>query len=196
MLLFFLFEVGKGIYDSFKDSVANEVFETSNDKKEREDTAFDFYVVKKDDYPVDSAFNQKQNAASPYIIKKITTPVSLPFYVEIIMILIALPILVLAGFMLVYFVKLIISVLKRDIFIRENVRRIRVFSYGLLGMYIFIYFVEYFAYRMAESQLIIEGYKIDNYLEFTSIMDLLLLVLFAEIFSMGVRIKEEQDLTI
>lgn len=198
VLVFFAVELFSGILETFKDSHLEEALKgiDATNKLGERDYVVDLKLKKNDAHLTDSAYNEKENATVPYVVKEVKTAIEMPPYMNILMVAIAVPMMVLIGFMLVSFVKMIASVLKRDIFNRNNVRRIRIFSYGLLASYILMEMYEYLSYNIAANQLVVEGYTIRGYFETTSLSDLLILILFAEIFSMGVRIKEEQDLTI
>ena len=94
------------------------------------------------------------------------------------------------------FVRLLISVIKGQVFIRKNVRRLRIFVYSLLLFGICIELQQWFMYHDMASQFVLDGYTAAGYSLKVSWVSYFLLALFTEIFAVGVKLKEEQDLTI
>lgn len=93
-------------------------------------------------------------------------------------------------------IRLFISVVRGCVFTRANVRRMRVFIYSvILGMIVHELW-GYFSYLQASECLVIPDYEV-IYSGLRNVwLPYLLLALFTEIFAVGVKIKEEQDLTI
>lgn len=51
-------------------------------------------------------------------------------------------------------------------------------------------------YDYMASQVMLEGYQVANYAQHSSLYCYVMLALFTGIFALGVKLKEEQDLTI
>ena len=95
------------------------------------------------------------------------------------------------------FIKIIIAVNKSIIFEWINVRRLRRIGVGFLILFISGAFIMANQNSAASEVLEIENYKIVNYSYDGAVLLLgIISFLIAEIFAVGLRLKEEQDLTI
>ncbi len=99
---------------------------------------------------------------------------------------------------LVLFVRLVISVNRFDIFTWRNVRRLRLIGLGLVlafGCNMVLAFMEI---RSLEEVLSLRGYELSlsEMLERTTLLLGLCSLIVGEVFAIGLRMKEEQDLTI
>lgn len=144
----------------------------------------------------DSLFNTKMGCNVPYTITQVETYADVPGWVMLIMPFAFIACLCyLFGFYCL--IRLLISVSRRDVFTGENVFRLRVFAYSQAAAMGLIWLYEWVHNYFAVQQLQLLGYEVMSgttfYVEW---MLLMLFVLFAEIFAVGVKIKEEQDLTI
>lgn len=93
-------------------------------------------------------------------------------------------------------IRLVISVLRGSVFTRKNVRRMRIFVYSTLLLGVLFELMSYASYLNVTAHVDIPGYEVAyGGLEYTW-LPYLLLALFTEIFAIGVKLKEEQDLTI
>ena len=93
-------------------------------------------------------------------------------------------------------IRLVISVLRGSVFTRQNVRRMRTFVYSTLLLGVLFELMSYASYLNVTAHVAIPGYEVAyGGLEYTW-LPYLLLALFTEIFAIGVKLKEEQDLTI
>ena len=93
-------------------------------------------------------------------------------------------------------IRLVISVLRGSVFTRQNVRRMRTFVYSTLLLGVLFELMTYASYLNVAAHVAIPGYEVAyGGLEYTW-LPYLLLALFTEIFAIGVKLKEEQDLTI
>ena len=144
----------------------------------------------------DSLFNTKMGCNVPYVITQVETYADVPGWVILIT-----PFAFIAClcylFGLYCLIRLLISVSRREVFTGENVFRLRVFAYSQVAVNGFIWLYNWINNYFAVQQLQLPGYEVVSgttfYVEW---MLLMLFVLFAEIFAIGVKIKEEQDLTI
>lgn len=96
----------------------------------------------------------------------------------------------------VLFIRLIISINKSDIFNWRNVRRMRIFVYALISVSLLFELQQWGIYHDLASQVRLEGYEVLPYSFKYAWFNYMLLALFTEIFAIGVKIKEEQDLTV
>ncbi|MDE5760192.1 DUF2975 domain-containing protein [Bacteroides sp.] len=92
--------------------------------------------------------------------------------------------------------RLIMRVLRGEVFTRENVRRMRFFVYSTLLLYLMMEVNFYMDYHLAASQVELTDFAVLPYSPKYIRPSYLLLALFTEIFAVGVKMKEEQDLTI
>ncbi|WP_277121942.1 DUF2975 domain-containing protein [Bacteroides ndongoniae] len=88
------------------------------------------------------------------------------------------------------------SVTKGEVFTRKNVRRMRVFVYSVIAVGIFSELMQWGMYHDLASAVELNGYAIEPYTLKYPWFTYILLALFTEIFAVGVKLKEEQDLTI
>ena len=97
------------------------------------------------------------------------------------------------------FFRFIRDVQRQQIFIRPNVKRLRVICWMLLFVGIMRNMftgVDYFL-LLKDSSVSFPGYQIAGFeFEYSTFFLALLFGLFAEIFALGVKLKEEQDLTV
>lgn len=93
-------------------------------------------------------------------------------------------------------IRTIISVTRGDVFIRLNVRRMRFFVYSLMLLGAGYEVWRWLSYVEASQRLVLTGYEVVyEGLQFDW-LPYVLLALFTELFAAGVKMKEEQDLTI
>lgn len=114
-----------------------------------------------------------------------------------ILLLLMTPVLILFLLRTVFkFYNFISDVKGGKIFVRENIVRLRISGWTLLALGVLTNL-----YRLADY-LEIEGLKVPGYqiqsfdVQYRVFTFALLMLLFAEIFALGVRMKEEQDLTV
>lgn len=96
------------------------------------------------------------------------------------------------------FIRLIRNINKSYIFEWANVRQLKLLGYSLLITFAARLAFEYLNYANILDHVEIQYYKIDwsNLLQTTNLILGLASLLVAEIFAVGLRLKEEQDLTI
>lgn len=92
--------------------------------------------------------------------------------------------------------RMIISVLNGSVFIKRNVWRMRIFVYSLLLIGLLMELQRWIIYNSVSPQVNIEGYEVAGYSFICPWFSYIMLALFTEIFAVGVKLKEEQDLTI
>ena len=93
-------------------------------------------------------------------------------------------------------IRLIVSVVRGSVFTRKNVRRMRFFVYSIMLAGVVAELFGWFSYQNAVEHVLLPGYElVDSGLKYDWVA-YFLLALFTEIFAIGVKLKEEQDLTI
>lgn len=131
----------------------------------------------------------------PYSLHQLVTVVKAPWWILIPRFLI-LPILPLIIWGIVNFVRMLISVFKHQIFTRKNARRLRIFVYTSYGSMTVFTLVEWLTYRYVAARVELPGFSIEPYDNVMNWSDMLLTLLIVEIFALGVKLQEEQELTI
>ena len=110
--------------------------------------------------------------------------------------LLLMPICLFALYGIYCMFRTVVSVTRGEVFTQKNVRRMRLFIYSLLLAMACIELSQYMNYQMMADQIRLTGYEIASYSTKTHWFTYAILTLFTEIFAAGVKIKEEQDLTI
>lgn len=144
----------------------------------------------------DSLYNKEMGHNVPYSITQVETYADFPGWVMII-----LPFTCIAAMCYLYgfytLIRLLISVSRRDVFTKKNVFRLRFFAYAQAAAMGLIWLFERVVNYYVVQQVQIPGYEVlSGTVYYAEWMLLALIVLLAEIFAVGVKIKEEQDLTI
>ena len=85
-------------------------------------------------------------------------------------------------------IRLLVSISKREVFTSDNVARLRFFTYSFAALYGLMTLHDWLNHLEAVKEVVAS-----HDTDFTS---LVIIILFTEIFAAGVKIKEEQDLTI
>lgn len=93
-------------------------------------------------------------------------------------------------------VRVILSVSRGEVFTQENVRRMRFFAYPVMAAAFVLELHQWMLYDYMASQVMLEGYRVASYTLEYPLFCYVMLALFTEIFAAGVKLKEEQDLTI
>ena len=93
-------------------------------------------------------------------------------------------------------VRVIFSVSRGEVFTQENVRRMRFFAYSVMAAAFVLELYQWMLYDYMASQVMLEGYRVASYTLEYPLFCYIMLALFTEIFAVGVKLKEEQDLTI
>ena len=138
---------------------------------------------------LDSLRNSKMNENLPYKIDKVSVAIVPSTWSNIVFCFGAFAVLaILAG--IYCLIRVLISISKRNVFTHDNVVRMRVFTYSLLAFSILNALMEWL------KQVSLPGYEIKGFSMSEDWVSLVVIVLFTEIFAVGVKMKEEQDLTI
>lgn len=144
----------------------------------------------------DAPDSNRSNQVLPYAVTQIETHVQpSPWFVPAMALSIPVMLLFLAGFCSL--IRLLIAISRRAVFTPANVRRLRWFAYTNASAKALAALIEWMIGSTAMAQTSLAGYHITGYAsEPTDWTAVVLIVLFAEIFAIGVKLKEEQDLTI
>lgn len=145
---------------------------------------------------IDSLNNNRVDWPIPYKVSKIETYAKpSPWYVLFMGLSIPALFCFLVGFY--FLIRLLISISRREVFTSTNVLRLRWFAYSSASIEILISITAWFEGSAAMSQISLPGYEIISYGGYsTDWVSIIIPILFAEIFAIGVKMKEEQDLTI
>lgn len=143
---------------------------------------------------VDSLTNSFINKPLPYRVDRVRTffaPTIWSSIITFFSFLVVIPFL--AGTYCL--IRMLISVSRRQIFTVDNVIRLRVFTYSLAAFYGLMTLKAWLNHLEAVKQITLPGYEVVT-LPHTDWTSLAIIILLTEIFAAGVKIKEEQDLTI
>ena len=99
---------------------------------------------------------------------------------------------------IVLFVRLVISINKSDIFNWKNVRRLRLLGTTLIISCCTALLPAYLTFRSVEKVFSVRGYELDlsDMVNTTTLVLGISTLIVAEVFAIGLKMKEEQDLTI
>ena len=144
----------------------------------------------------DSIFNEVAERKLPYQVSEITTYTQPSQWITLVMILTAFSMFAfIFGFC--FFVRFLIEVSKRNVFCEANVWRIRFFVYSYTAIIVSMELFAWIAGSAAIAQTQIPGYQIIDHAEASpSWIPVIMMIILAECFAIGVKMKEEQDLTI
>ena len=155
-----------------------------------------FNVQKLEDSIQSKVANKQLYMNVPYEVNSISTYVEPSTWHNILqMLLFPLAIALLYGFYcLIHF---LISISKKEVFTDMNVHRIRWLVYSLFATQLIVALINWLAEQAAIAQINLPGYEIvsNAFMEIDWI-SMIVTILLTEIFAIGTKIKEEQDLTI
>ena len=153
-------------------------------------------VVPIEDIANDSIFNQVAEQKVPYQVSEITTYTQPSKWITRVMIISGLSCIafVIAFFL---FIQFLVEVSKRNVFCEANIWRIRFLVYSYTAIVISMELFAWIAGGSAIAQTQIPGYQIIDHAEASpSWIPVIMMIILAECFAIGVKMKEEQDLTI
>ena len=144
----------------------------------------------------DSIFNEVAERKLPYQVSEITTYTQPSQWITLVMILTAFSMFAfIFGFY--FFIYFLVEVSKRNVFCEANVWRIRFFVYSYTAIVVSMELFAWIAGGAAVAQTQIPGYQIINHAEASpEWLPVIMMIILAECFAIGVKMKEEQDLTI
>ena len=144
----------------------------------------------------DSIFNQVAERKVPYQVSEITTYTQPSKWITLVMIISGLSCIafIIAFF---FFIQFLVEVSNRNVFCEANVWRIRFLVYSYTAIVISMELFAWIAGSSAIAQTQIPGYQIIDHAEASpSWIPVIMMIILAECFAIGVKMKEEQDLTI
>ena len=144
----------------------------------------------------DSIFNQVAECKVPYQVSEITTYTQPSMWITLVMIISGFSCIafIIAFFL---FIQFLVQVSKGKVFCESNVWRIRFLVYSYTAIVISMEFFAWIAGSSAIAQTQIPGYQIIDHAEASpSWIPVIMMIILAECFAIGVKMKEEQDLTI
>ena len=144
---------------------------------------------------VDSLFNSVIQQNVPCRMSSLETEIQ-PSFINKLILMLAFPLVLFALYGFYCMIRVVISVSSGKVFTRENVNRMHLFVYSIILLGICMETYEYLLHKDAVSQIQFSGYELTSYALPFSWFSYLILALFTEIFAVGVKMKEEQDLTI
>lgn len=154
----------------------------------------DFFVKAKS-VAEDSLLNKTFDEKVPYSVACIRTVVKTPSWYMMYRCGSALfGLLCMYGFYCM--ARVVFSAVRSNVFTRKNVKRMRLFIYSVISFGVWIEGGYYFLYHGWTSQILLDGYEVESYSIKYPWMMFFILALFIEIFAVGVKLKEEQELTI
>ncbi len=167
-----------------------------------EDDVFTVVTLKPnfDTFVGDSIYNHTTESYIPIqhreIIARSQSQTDTAFLSPIVAIMLAIIILMI--YTLVCFVKLIKNINRTEIFSWRNVSLLRRIGVSTIGIFIANLLLSYTNLLQIQKDFSFTSYYIgfDNHSDMLQVIIGLVCFLFAEIFAMGLKIKEEQDLTI
>ena len=144
----------------------------------------------------DSIFNEVAERKLPYQVSEITTYTKPSVWITLVMIMSGLSMFAfIFGFY--FFIRFLIEVSKRNVFCEANVWRIRFFVYSYTAIIVSMELFAWIAGSAALAQTHIPGYQIIDHAEASPAwLPVIMMIILAECFAIGVKMKEEQDLTI
>lgn len=118
-------------------------------------------------------------------------------FIQLVMGIIAIPFSLITLGALYCFIRLILSIRKKDLFNPSNVFRVRLISTTIIVASIIKTLAQYINYDIATHSIQLSGYKVESVqIPWSMFLSALLLAIFAEIYAQAIKLKEEQDLTI
>ena len=144
----------------------------------------------------DSIFNPVAERKIPYQVSEITTYTQPSKWITLVMIVSGLSFIAFT-IAFILFIQFLVAVSKRNVFCEANVWRIRFLVYSYTAIVISMDLFAWIAGGSAIAQTQIPGYQIIDHAEASpSWIPVIMMIILAECFAIGVKMKEEQDLTI
>lgn len=144
----------------------------------------------------DSIYNKEAQVYVPSVSGKVYVPGVFPGWTiwVALSITIVLIVFITKGLWSCY--KFLMAIFRKQVFTPNNACRLRRFVYYSLLAGLLSVVMDWSAYHFLAEQVTIPGYIIQPYTCPLHLSELLVMVLFTEIFAYGVKLQEEQNLTI
>ena len=148
----------------------------------------------------DSIRNEKTGRYVPvaYSDLMVSVPVDTPAWQKVVSTVMGFLVLVANVWALVLFIRIVVSVNRSDIFNWRNVRRLRRLGILLIVGFVCVLLPEYMALCNLREAFALEAYDLalPDTVKVTNLLLGLISLIVAEVFAIGLKMKEEQDLTI
>lgn len=148
----------------------------------------------------DSIRNEKTGRYVPmaYSNLMVSVPVDTPAWQKVASTVMGFLVLVANVWALVLFIRIVVSVNRSDIFNWRNVRRLRRLGILLIVGFVCVLLPEYMALCNLREAFSLEAYDLalPDSVKVTNLLLGLISLIVAEVFAIGLKMKEEQDLTI
>ena len=177
-------------------------FDSKIDAKAKEEIS-NVQLVPKDlggDILIDSVYNEKTGEYVPaaygqMIVSVNTQPSVLSRIVSLLILILNYVAIVWA---VVLFIRLIVSINKSDIFNWKNVRRLRRLGVLLIIGFVCTFLLAFLSFHNVEKVFSVTGYSLSmaDMVHITSLVLGISALIVAEVFAIGLKMKEEQELTI
>lgn len=168
---------------------------SAGNSRELKFSTVDISIKAEKNIAVDSLFNSVIQQNVPCRMSSLETEIQ-PSFINKLILMLAFPLVLFALYGFYCMIRVVISVSRGKVFTRENVNRMHLFVYSIILLGICMETYEYLLHKDAVSQIQFGGYELTSYALTFSWFSYLILALFTEIFAVGVKMKEEQDLTI
>ena len=149
------------------------------------------------DILIDSVYNEKYVPAAygQMIVSVNTQPSVLSRIVSLLILIVNYVAIVWA---VVLFIRLIVSINKSDIFNWKNVRRLRRLGVLLIIGFVCTFLLAFLSFHNVEKVFSVTGYSLSmaDMVHITSLVLGISALIVAEVFAIGLKMKEEQELTI
>ena len=170
-------------------------WKSAGNSRELKFSTVDISIKAEKNIAVDSLFNSVIQQNVPCRMSSLETEIQ-PSFINKLILMLAFPLVLFALYGFYCMIRVVISVSRGKVFTRENVNRMHLFVYSIILLGICMETYEYLLHKDAVSQIQFSGYELTSYALTFSWFSYLILALFTEIFAVGVKMKEEQDLTI
>ncbi len=159
-----------------------------------------FLKAHKGDIFTDSVRNEKTGQYVPmaYTNLMVSVPVEKPVWQNVVSGGMGMLALVSGVWALVLFIRIVVAVNRSDIFNWRNVRRLRRLGILLIVGFVCVLLPEYLSLCSLREVFSLEAYDLtlSDSVKVTNLLLGLIALIVAEIFAIGLKMKEEQDLTI
>lgn len=148
----------------------------------------------------DSVYNEKSGRYVPmaYTNLMVSVPVETPVWQKVLSGGMSMLALVAVVWALVLFIRIVVAVNRSDIFNWRNVRRLRRLGILLIVGFVCVLLPEYLALCNLREVFALKAYELtlSDAVKVTNLLLGLIALIVAEVFAIGLKMKEEQDLTI
>lgn len=194
--LLIVFALGRGLYGGI--SSVSDSFSGDRQEERTEDLhAIDVRVkpVNKAHYPGKTI--SKEGTSVNYKIETMVADVDLPTWHVFLVAILVIPVVIMFISAIIRFAFFVRDITRGEIFTKLNIKRMRFIAVSFLISFLFFNLQAFLDYMAAVKLFSLEGYEVCHpQYRLSFLWVFLVFTLFAEIFALGKRLKEEQELTI